>query len=529
MKRKRVSLSVIIFLLCIAGIVALAFWPSGPGWPFTEKEQQERNRTRVIVPSVPDDAESEFAMDESIVYDEILNLKASLGTGEFAILVLNFDFNNDSIDEQIVVYQNHVDTGVPISVAFFSYHEENMAYRRIWNAAIEATVPGTIALHTQDLLGNRSACVIVTGMNAQSEHTMTIFRSNIDNQEQPFQTIADIRIDGPITVQETERPLAYRQGIARGQPFAITAMGRDSDSSNILDRIEITYTYSQTRGVYEQSRIIRVPGSQIEQRRLREILSGNPKVFENFINDLWYHVSPQGTIDRNQYIYFDPDKREIIFYGDEAQQVFNWQHSASTRYGIYITSQNISVTTLRRFLDIELESLDSVRMKIFEDVRLKIGLSTSWDGSYRRAGNILKSASGDKTIRPYIDAVYDSSMGRLIFYANGEYELSSSGTLTKGRYAFFRADQHELLELRPERNSSAAAGNANNNASSNANNSASSIIARNDNPENRLVYAIIGGTDIYTSENLSLSRVRMGTVGIQDLHEAQVVLTRAGR
>ncbi|MDR2717987.1 MAG: pallilysin-related adhesin [Treponema sp.] len=489
----------VIFLFCAAGIAVFSFWP------FSEQKPQEQRRTRIIVPSTADYADTDSPLSEYAIQEDGYSLKAPLDDGEFAITELTIDFDNDSIEEQIVVYRSLTDTENPVSLTLIDYDERSRTYRRLWNIPVAATMPGTVSLYTQDLLGDRSFCVIITGMNMQGEHTMTVFRENQQgDKNQPFIIIAGIQ-GGSITVQETERPPAYQQGIARGQPFVITTYGRDSESDNMMDRIEISYAFNPLKKIYEQSAITRVPGSQIEQRRLREILTGEPKIFEDFIYDLWYYISPEGTIDKSQYLYFDPVKREIIFFGDDIQQVFAWQNSNATRYGIYVSSQNISVTTLRRFLDIEMESLDSIRMRVFEDVKLKINLNASWDGLYRRAGDATRAPSQEKTVRPYIDAVYDSSLGRLRFRTSGEYELSSSGSVTKGRYAFFRINNQELLELRPEHNG--------------VHNG-----AKKDNGENRLIYKL---SSMEKSESLSLIRVRLGAVGVHELHEAPVILTKA--
>jgi hypothetical protein len=495
----------VIFILCAAGIAIFSFRP------LSEEKPQGQHRTRVIVPSTAEYTDADSASNEYAVKEDNYSLKAPLDDGEIAITELTIDFDNDVVEEQIIVYRSLNDAENPISVALFGYDERSGTYRRLWNLPVAATMPGTVSLYTQDLIGDRSFCIIITGMNTQGEHTMTVFREDPQgDRKRPFIKIAEICIGGSITVQETNRSLAYQQGIAKGEPFVITTHGRDNESNNMMDRIEISYTFNPLKGIYEQSAINRVPGSQIEQRRLREILTGEPKVFEEFIYDLWYYTSPEGTIDKNQYLYFDPVKREIIFFGDKIQQVFVWQNSNSTRYGIYISSQNISVTTLRRFLDIEMESLDSVRIRVFEDVKLKIGLNTSWDGLYRRAGVVIHAPTEEKTVRPYIDAMYDSSMGRLRFRTNGEYELSSSGLLTKGRYAFFRVDNQELLELRPEKNT-ALGGSAPSGA-------------KNDNGENRFIYKLTG---MEKSEGLSLLRVRLGASGIHELHEAPVILTKA--
>jgi hypothetical protein len=523
MNKKKLAVTIVVFTLCAAGIALFALrsshvkLPFGAEWKPGVKNNPERYRTRIIVPGLGngDSGENTAWMENADDY----TLKAPLDNEEQIISAFNIDFYNDSIEEQIVAFRSrHVPQPNPsegvepelrgsplvsgqVSIAYLSYDEQTGAYRRSWNAPTAASMPGTVSLYTLDLLGDRMDCVILTGMNAEGKHTLTAFqKTEREDLSQPFIKIAEIQVDGSINIQQAERPLAYRQGIAKGQPFTIIAYGQDGDSDNVLDRIEIEYAYNPARRFYEPGRITRIPGSQIEQRRVREILSGNRKVFEEFINDLWYHVSPMGTIDRNQYLYFDPANREIIFYGEDTQQVFSWQHSNTTRYGLYITSQNIAVTTLRRFIDIELESLDSIRMKVSEDVRLKINISASWDGSYRRAGKMYEN---DSPHGPYTEASYDSSMGRLRFYPNGDYELNSQDGSMKGRYAFFRVNDKDMLELRPDH-----AGNS----------------RSTQNNEDRMIYRITG--QLNTTENLSLLRVRLGPAGIQELQESQIYLTK---
>jgi hypothetical protein len=277
-------------------------------------------------------------------------------------------------------------------------------------------------------------------------------------------------------------------GIAKGASFPIAAYGRDQNSSNIMDQIEFVYTYNEESGLYEQSRITRVPGNQIEQRMLRELL-GNREAFETFISGLWYYVSSQGTIDTKQYIYFDPPNREIIFYGDELQQVFTWQASSATRYGLYISSQNISVTTLRRSIDIELESLDSIKVKVNEDVRLRFGVNTPWDGSYRKAMPKENRNNGNTGENSFVNAVYDSSIGKIRFYPDGNYTINA-GTNGQGKYAFFYLENQKILELR----------------------SAEMV---------RETYLVEASGEA----SLSLFKIRLGARGIQRLHEGPILLS----
>ncbi|MDR1047004.1 MAG: pallilysin-related adhesin [Treponema sp.] len=416
----------------------------------------ESSRTRVVLPG---EAVRELGPDgqdaERMAYEDSVQPRVALEDGELAVQIISEDLDGDSIDEQIIAYRNLLEIESPLYITYIEYEERERAYRRVWSAPTAVTRPGTLSLYTMDLIGDRSLCILVNGMNGAGEHTLTIFRRNTrdTSRDNYFNKIAEIRIDGSISVKETERTQAYQAGVAPGRSFSISAYGHDYGSENLLDQIEISYTYNPVNGLYEQSGSTRVPGTQIEQHRLRELLSGAPGVFEQFINDLWYYVSPEGTVEKDQYIFFDPVNREVIFFGDETQQVFTWQNSNATRYGLYISSQNISVSTLRRSIDIELESLDSIRVKGFEDVRLRINVNDSWDGSYRRAGTVEKGAvkNGD-TVEPFANAVYESPLGTLYFSGDGAFELHSGDSLSaavrRGHYVFFRINSRRLLELR---------------------------------------------------------------------------------
>ena len=447
--------------------------------------------------------------------------------GELIISVLNFDFDNSGMEDQIVAFRKigaAASAGAngmeePVSIAFFAFHERTGVHRRIWDLPTAATVPGTVSISTLDLLGDRNNVVIVTGMNCKNEHTMTVFRRDPADPLRPFDVIADIRIDGSVSVREVQRSLAYQQGIARGQPFVITASGRDPESDNILDRIELTYTFNQASGRYQRTGRARMPGARIEQDRVRQILSGVPGVFENFINDIWYHVTPDGAIDRSQFLFFDPARREIVFFGEENQQVFVWQHSNHTRQGIFISSYNSMITAMRRRVNIELESMDSIRVTVTDDRRQRIGIPPPWSGSYRRAGAVLRAmAEENHAMMPHMDAVFDSPIGRLRFLPGGEYELAAHDNFSSGRYVFFQAGGRDLLELRPDPDYTGVL---------------AALVSANGGPDNRQVFHVTGisrnaqGRPDSMPAYMGLSRVRLGASGIHDLHEAQIVLTRA--
>ena len=486
MKKSNIGFSILIVLISILLIIFLAtgLWKKF----FSEEEEEEIVRTRIVTPQ---EANIYPITEQSglIPWGENANTKIPMQEGETIIAVLNKESESSLPEEQFAVYRT--DASNSMFITFLDYDASIRTYRRMWNMTIAADRPETISIYSQDLIGDRNNCIIITGMNAQNEHTMTIFRRTSGHPSQSaYRKIAELRIAGSIVIQEGSRTAAYQQGIARGRSYNIASYGHDPRSANILDQIETIYSFNPISQLYEQSSVTRIPGSQLEQRRLRELLSGSPGVFEKFIHGLWYYVSPRGTIDTMQYLYFDPAGKEIIFYGDDAQQVFQWQVSTPTRYGIFIRSQNISISTLLRFIDIELESLDRIKLRVTEDVRLKITINNTWDGSYRRASTT--SINNQTTnVTEAVNALYDSSWGRLQFYNTGEYTITSGGNTRKGRYVFFNINETKLLEMRPEENTGS-----------------------------RMVYRIENAAGVRI-----LTRVRLGTTGIQDLLEPPVTLT----
>jgi hypothetical protein len=483
--------------IILAGALALVL-----GFMITQPQERlffrkigETQQPRIIIPRERENGEPDFdSPAERMAYEDIINTKIALKDGEVMLAVLTQDLDEDPMEEQIIAYRNLLQPEEPIRIAYVDYDETQGMYRRVWEAPTAVSSPLTFSMGVRDLVGDRSVCIVAAGMENRGAHTLTVFRRTPGGpapgrEGETFKKIADLRIDGSIRIRESERPQSYQLGISRGAGFPIAAYGHDPESENILDQVEIIYTYNSAAEQYEQSRITRAPGPQIEQRRLQELLNGAPGVFEDFIHDLWYSVSPEGTLDGRRYIYFDPVKREITFFGDGAQQIFNWQNSSPTRYGLYAATQSVSVTTLRRTIDIELESMESIRVKVFEDVRLKILADNTWDGSYRRAQSMKRGNTESPARSLYLDARYESSRGKFSFSPDGSFEIRAGDRVEQGRYAFFPIDGREALELRPYNG---------------------------------------GPGETYqverSGDSLILSRARIGAVGIRRLNEGSITL-----
>jgi hypothetical protein len=492
MKKNRMRIvTTTVFLLTAAGIGALIWLPhdffSGPAG-------QTINQTRVVIPQSIDSGGNPSGLVENQNVEESSAARVPFSENEAVISIITRDFDHDSLEEQIIAYRNIQERDAPIYITYADV-DENGVYSRIWTAPAAANRVSSLILYSEDLIGDGGICVLVSGMNGSGEQTLTVFRKNNDvylrlaSPEETFSKIAEFIIEGSIAVQELQRSRDYQQ---EGQPLTIFTYGRDYESVNMLDQIETTYIYNPLSGLYEQARMVKVPGSQIEQRRVSELLNA-PGKFEEFIGGLWRLTREDG---RKQYVYFNPSKGEMILYANNTEEVFTWQESNPTRYGLHIIGRNSSLSKLRCTVNIELESLDSIRLRVFQDAYLRTGPAVMWDGSYQKMQTLAEGA-GEKHPAPYLEGAFKTGEGGIALSRDGSYELYETGEkiIHNGKYVFFTVGGNEVLELRPQ--------------------SAAQDGFRRETLK----------VDRTENDGIALTRIRIGTRGIQEL-EPPVLFNR---
>jgi hypothetical protein len=390
-----------------------------------------------------------------MTYDEQVTPKIAANLGRLEkdrSIITTLALDGNLTGEQVVAYRNENEFEGRVFFAQIAFDPVSGDYVRVMDAPSAANIAETVSLSSHDLVGDHSVCVLLFGMNTSGEHTLTVFRK--PSAEGVFEKIGEFVVDGIISVVERDRGVNYERGITNEASCLITTHNRNPSSLNEMDRIETTYIYNSATNRYEQDGIAEIPGSIIETQWQREILSGDRSRFQEFVSGLWYLVSPEGTVNNRQYVYIDPERKEITFYANDRQEVFSQINATPTRYGFYLVANNIALTTLRRYIDIELESRDSIRVKVIEDVRMKLEASTPWDGSYRKMPLLRDRSNSVTDVVPPVDAFieeeYESSLGRVSFNLDGEYRIEADGVVKTGKYAFFLLGGEELLELRPD-------------------------------------------------------------------------------
>jgi hypothetical protein len=371
---------VILFSLALAGLFVW-LWLSRSELSFLP---ETRHSVRTIVPTDKNDAqESVSQTEESAIYDEskILPLIV-LESDETFLQAIAVDLNKDGAQDQICAVKTVAEPNIYLIPGL--QNPLTGEYSRIAGLRTGITQSRTLLFYTMDIIGDRTEALVYSGMTADNIQLLAVYLPvNENDGKVSFLAAADLRSDGPITIQEVKRSDAYNLGLTNGESYPIYTYNSDPDSPQTLDQIERIYRWDKMLKRYEQISESRIAGKKIETQLIRQLQGGDLNTFENFLTGLWY-TSDASAKSGTKDIYFNMEEKEIIFHNGSTEEVYIRESGAPRRYGAYLTTRNSSIPSIRRLIDIELIGIDEIKIKILEDVKLKIGVASDWDGVYRK-------------------------------------------------------------------------------------------------------------------------------------------------
>ncbi|MDA8424811.1 MAG: pallilysin-related adhesin [Treponema sp.] len=354
-------------------------------------------------------------------------------------------------DEQILIVRKTDRPDGRLTIVVAVYVPARKTWIRAWEGDTLATKLTTFAVQAKDLIGDHNMEIICTGMDDSNEQTIVVFRRAPGNGPLSYTPILSLKADS-VSIGDVQRSEGYQLGQTNGDSIPIYGFDRDKSSQNLLDQIESTYTWDLKRGIYVKTAEARIPGAQVEREAIAKVLTGSEKDFEKFLQGGWYE-SDKGPLDPGaRFLIFDKPNNTITFYTTDTQEVFRWTDSHSTRYGLYAGCQNEDITNLRRLMDIELTGADTISVRVFEDLRMKVDSQNSWDGSYQKlpsnamesiAHNASKSALPDFKL----EGPYRSSDGSVLLFASPSYSLQRNGTVERGAFDLYRLGPDMVLAL----------------------------------------------------------------------------------
>ncbi|MBN2533784.1 MAG: pallilysin-related adhesin [Spirochaetales bacterium] len=310
-------------------------------------------------------------------------LKVPLAKNEYLLQVINSNLDLDVTDEQILVIKIVDDSELPIKIAVIDYDEIMSAYGRSWESFTNGTNHRVFEIEFMDIVGDYNKEIIFYGMK-NKDVTLDVFRRtpSLSNPGLMFMPICQLISDGTISIIRKKRSATYELGQKTGESFPIIVERRDKDSDNENDMIRETYRWVYSSNKYEFiPPVEKIPGKIIEDKKFNELIaSKGTDDFEKYLEGPWYDSK-----DLNKMILFFPDEKEVVFYTDNAQEVYSWDYSSrrSNPLQLIIMIRNILVRSIKKTLNVTAGSLHSLEISTNDE---------TWAGDYLKVKEELQES-----------------------------------------------------------------------------------------------------------------------------------------
>ena len=398
---------------------------------------RKRSRTvspKVIMPVASGGSSSGEENGESVSDDTVLTSFVPLLPTETLMSTLTVDFDGDTFDDQVVAVRR---AGSPYLFLIVGlYNPDTNSYSRSAEISTEISKLRTFSYDAVDMIGNHKMVLVYQGILSSGDSVMQLFLCRKKFGAVEIKKIGDFSSDGTIFIQQTERSDAYELSQAWGAPYTVWVYSSDkteahAPASGGVSQIQTEYKWDYDTEMYVQARQLQITGSRMAAKELARIQNGGVETFGQFLSGLWYKTNNASAVP--SYIYFNYDEREVIFLSDDTEGVYSWEDSSLRRSGIYLTTVNSIISSMKRSFDIMLTGMNEISVHVHDNVGMIIKESNQWDGTYKKMSfqNTFGEAKAEPLHAEYMkklteEQTWTDDDGNVFVFDANSYKISGS-------------------------------------------------------------------------------------------------------
>lgn len=389
-----------------------------------------------------------------------LSSNITLEADETLLDLYSYNLDYDDDEEQVLVTRRASDESGALRIVVADYSPTARRWYRAWEGVTAISQIKTLQVTAIDLIGDHNINLICTGMNKLGEQSMTVFwKTDSNDNRQPGPGFMKIFEDSgnSITIESDERSESYKMGQTNAESWAIIVHKPDPFSDNFLDQIKETWAWDFAEKHYLLVNNEQIPGASIARKLTDSILDGSAETFENWLEGIWFQEGIDPLSPDALFITFEPRGRAVLFSRNQITETYNWETSNSTRMGLYISSTNRSVSNLRRYVELELESADSIKLRVFQAIKIKADTTDRWDGTYRKLSAEAAKVFRKQPSQAWLSApsaeslasgLYIGQKAERLYLNNQKYEYTSQEGTETGGWAVYSILDNTFLDLR---------------------------------------------------------------------------------
>jgi hypothetical protein len=434
-------------------ILLLFFYPlvmfCNPGF----NQKQAGSNPQKVIPIIE---EGQFQTRQDIssninnFYSEKQNIEILLSPKDSLIQVLSKNLDVDSQEEQIIIVKEKDDALSPIRIILADYDNVRGHYIQAWEGKTRAVNINTYTVNFEDVVGDQQLQIIFRGTNSEGNLTLDIFRRMPSSGlEINYYPICSLVSDGTIDIMETERDSSYVEGYSFGESFPIVIYRTDPESDNRNQIIKETYFFYRSVGRYTMEASVRLSSEKVEESQLNTIISSNKAdSFEEHLKGFWYKTNSDEEKKNTVVLFFDLDKREIVFCSGEAQEIYRWKGSKHFYKNLIIFTENELLQSVNPQFTVTLTTLDQINLTISEPFKSE---HEQWGGKFFKVKKDMEDSifpQAKRITEPLaleLGGLFKSNDGFTLLFQKPYFTwIEKDGTTHKGGYAVYSFRQKDI-------------------------------------------------------------------------------------
>lgn len=383
---------------------------------------------------------------------------------EYQVLqLIDVNLDLDRHEEQILVAQNSDAETMTVRIFVADYDEVRDRYSITWESDTLARQRKGLQVTVMDATGDHNLEIICSGINEENHQTIDLFRRTTSRGEYGlfFASILSLQVPGTIELEETRRSQSYQNGLSNGVSFPIITNSKDTESDRISDIVKRTYLWRNDSGKYELVLENKVSGTEIEDRRLKELFEAGSEEFEEFLQGPWLYLrterdqTPAGS---QALIHFDRKERSITFFSGSVQEIYLW--TSSQRFlanSLAVRGENEIIPFMRIHISVYVQDLTHIRLLIY-DIDSHNGqrsTNTLWSGVYQKIGESVQRSflpadfneQESQSHLPRLTGVYRSDEGYKILFDPPMFSLEEENSTLRGGFSLYNMG-NDIMELK---------------------------------------------------------------------------------
>lgn len=414
-----------------------------------EQPQQTIQNAQTIIPAPPQKKEEVKETSEDFDSENEQSVLTLL-SDKSLISELQTDMNSDSKEDKVAAIKKLSDQFIYIVIFF--YDAETKTFRRITEIKTGVTQAKSLIYDSLTVSEYAFPVIVYSGMNSDNMQVFSIIAPDtIVEDDIQTKSLITVQADGQITLKNSEAIPSHTIG-----NYTVYAYHSDPAAPNTLNQIEKVYTWSEKKYLFEQTGETRIPGKKIESQFLKKLQTGTVDMFKEFLTGLWYQ--PAAKANQNRSLFFNTDEDEIVFSVNSIQELFPVVSVSPRRFGVFFLTKNSAITSIRRRIDIEFTGIDEIEVHVVDDIsRLKIGVSSNWNGTYRKMSTsawntqTLDSIGEIKKILQGNAKIWKSLEGPTLSFSDTAYRYTQEETEETGWYTLFSIKDKTILQCKNEK------------------------------------------------------------------------------